>query len=174
MKNLFYMAMVALAMTTFFSCEEDKKSTELLKKSTEIAKQRTDSFRIVQKDSIEKAMARERRRGDSLRRADSLRRVYERNNIKISGKIGNSQATLSIRNNGNNAFGTLTCDGKSYRVSGSFGDHVRMSGTQKIDSVSSVKVSISLTRVEEDQFSGQVTIDDKGHLSTRRTIMYRY
>ena len=64
MKNLFYMAMVALAMTTFFSCEEDKKSTELLKKSTEIAKQRTDSFRIVQKDSIEKAMARERRRGN--------------------------------------------------------------------------------------------------------------
>ncbi len=175
MKNLFYMAMLALAMTTFFSCEEDKKSAELLKKSTEIAKQRTDSFRIVQKDSIEKAMARERRRGDSLRRADSLRRVYERNNIKISGKIGDSHATLSIRSNGgSNASGTLTCDGRSYRVSGSFGDHVKMNGSQKIDSVSSVKVSINLTRVEEDQFSGQVTIDDRGRLSTRRTIMYRY
>ena len=102
----------------------------------------------------------------------------ERNADATVARIGAASRPLKVLPlaaiYGNNASGTLTCDGKSYRVSGSFGDHVRMSGTQKIDSVSSLKVSINLTRVEEDQFSGQVTIDDKGHLSTRRTIMYRY
>ncbi len=175
MKNLFCIVLVTLTMITIASCDNDKKSAELLRKSTEIAKRRTDSFRVVQKDSIEKAMAIQRRRGDSLRRVDSLRRIYERNNIKISGKVGDSYATLSIRRNGgSNASGTLSCDGKNYRVNGSFGDNVSMKGSQKIDSVSSIKVDIKLTRVDEDQFSGQVTINDRGRSTTRRTIMHRY
>ena len=125
------------------SCDDDKKAAQILRESTEIAKERTDSFIQVQKDSIAKERIREKRRSDSLRRVDSLRRIYERSNITISGKVGESSATLTVRRNND------------------------------IDGVSSLKVSISLTRVE-DQYSGQVTFNRDGNSYTRQAILHKY
>ncbi|MBR7065731.1 MAG: hypothetical protein IKI36_03455 [Prevotella sp.] len=176
MKNLIYLISAALLLSiAASSCEDDKKSAELLKQSTEIAMQRTDSFNQVRKDSLAKVAIREKRRSDSLRRVDSLRRIYERNNITISGKVGENSATLTMRRNNDvdGVTGTFTTEGKSVRVSGTFNDRVRLSGKQQIDSVSSLRVSISLTRVE-NQFSGQVTFDRDGNSYTRQAIMHRY
>ncbi len=163
------------AVLFFVSCDEDKKSAQLLRESTEIAIQRTDSFRKIQADSLAKVAIQEQRRADSLRRVDSLRRIYERNNIRISGKVGESSASLTMRrsNDIDGVSGTYTCDGTSIRVSGTFGDRVRLSGKQQIDSVSSKRVTISLTRVE-DTFSGQVTTEKDGSSSTRQAIFHRY
>ena len=175
MKKLIYAFVVAVIVFAVASCEDNSKSAALLRESTEIAKMRTDSFLKVQKDSIAKAKIAERRRADSLRRVDSLRRIYERNNITISGKVGDSRATLTMRRNNDvdGVTGTFTTEGKSVRVSGTFNDRVRLSGKQQIDSVSSLRVSISLTRVE-NQFSGQVTFDRDGNSYTRQAIMHRY
>ena len=53
MKNLIYLISAALLLSiAASSCEDDKKSAELLKQSTEIAMQRTDSFNQVRKDSL--------------------------------------------------------------------------------------------------------------------------
>lgn len=165
-----------LSLTWLSSCGEDKKSAELLRESTEIAMQRTDSFRKIQQDSLAKVMVREKRRSDSLRRVDSLRRIYERNNIKISGKVGEDAASLTLRRNNDidGVGGTFSCGGKSVHVSGTFGDHVRLNGRQQIDSLSSLRVFISLTRVEEDKFSGQVTFDRDGSSYTRQAVLHRY
>ena len=57
--------------------------------------------------------------------------------------------------------------------SGTFGDRVKLNGKQQIDSVSSLKVSISLTRVE-DQYSGQVTFNRDGNSYTRQAILHKY
>ena len=59
-------------------------------------------------------------------------------------------------------------------MSGTFGDHVRLNGRQQIDSLSSLRVFISLTRVEEDKFSGQVTFDRDGSSYTRQAVLHRY
>ena len=176
MKKILYLIWGIIALAIAASCGEDKKSAELLRESTEIAMQRTDSFVKIQKDSLAKVKIREQRRSDSLRRVDSLRRIYERNNIKISGKVGENSASLTLRRNNDTdgVGGTFSCDGKNIRVSGTFGDRVRLSGKQQIDSVSSFKVSISLTRVEEDKFSGQVTFDDNGSTYTRQAVLHRY
>ena len=176
MRKLLYFALSALFVgIASSSCEDDKKTAELLKQSTEIAIERTDSFNQVRKDSLAKVAVREKRRSDSLRRVDSLRRIYERNNITISGKVGENNATLTMRRNNDvdGVSGTFTCEGKSVRVSGTFNDRVRLSGKQQIDSTSSLRVSISLTRVE-NQFSGQVTFDRDGNSYTRQAILHRY
>jgi hypothetical protein len=175
MRKIHFFIIPMMMLFIIASCGDDKKSAELLRQSTEIAVQRTDSFNKVYKDSLEKVRLREQRRSDSLRRVDSLRRIYERNNITISGKVGENPATLTLRRNNDTdgVGGTFTCEGKSIRVSGSFNDRVRLSGKQQIDSVSSLKVSISLTRVE-DKFSGQVTYDRNGNSYTRQAILHRY
>ena len=167
------MGMIVISLA--ISCGDDKKSAELLRESTAIAMQRTDSFVKVQQDSLAKVKVREQRHSDSLRRVDSLRRIYERNNIRISGKVGEDNATLTLRrsNEVDGVGGTFSCGGKNVHVSGTFGDRVRLSGKQQIDSLSSLKVSISLTRVEEDKFSGQVTFDNNGNTYTRQAIMRR-
>jgi len=175
MRKLLYPITICLLLMMSASCEDDKKAAEILRESTEIAMQRTDSFRKIQKDSLEKVRIREKRRSDSLRRADSLRRVYERNNITISGKVGDAPATLSVRRNNNvdGVSGTFSCEGRSVRVNGTFGDRVRLSGKQQLDSVSSLRVNISLTRVD-NQFSGQVTFDRNGNSYTRQAILHKY
>jgi hypothetical protein len=175
MKNLIYAFVVAVIVFAVASCEDNSKSAALLRESTEIAKMRTDSFLKVQKDSIAKAKIAERRRADSLRRVDSLRRIYERNNITISGKVGDSRATLTMRRNNDvdGVSGTFSCDGKSVRVSGTFNNNIYLSGKQQIDSVSSLRVSINLTQVE-DKFSGSVTFNNDGQTYTRQAIMHRY
>lgn len=175
MRNLLYASIILFLVGIAMGCEDDKKSAELLRESTEIAMQRTDSFIKEQKDSLAEVRIREKRRSDSLRRVDSLRRIYERNNIKISGTVGEDRATLTMRRNNDidGVAGTFTCGGKSVRVSGTFNDRVRLSGKEQIDSVSWLKVNISLTRVE-DKFSGQVTFDRAGQTYTRQAILYRY
>ena len=175
MRKLVYILVFAGVLFTIASCEDNSKSAALLRESTEIAKQRTDSFLKVQKDSIDKAKIIEKRKADSLRRVDSLRRIYERNNITISGKVGDSPATLTLRRNNDvdGVSGTFSCDGKSLRVSGTFNNSIYMSGKQQIDSVSSLRVSINLTQVE-DKFSGSVTFNNDGHTYTRQAIMHRY
>ena len=169
-----YVIVSALALGAVLSCEDEKKNAEMLRESTQIAMQRTDSFRKIQQDSLEKVKIREKRRSDSLRRVDSLRRIYERNNIALYGTVGEAQAKLNLRRNNDTdgASGTFTSDGKSVRVSGTFGDKVRLNGKQQIDSISTLKVSINLTRVE-DKFSGQVTFDRDGDSYTRQAILYR-
>ena len=166
---------VGLLLMFAASCDDDKKAAQILRESTEIAKERTDSFIQVQKDSIAKERIREKRRSDSLRRVDSLRRIYERSNITISGKVGESSATLTVRRNNDidGVSGTFNCEGRTVRVSGTFGDRVKLNGKQQIDSVSSLKVSISLTRVE-DQYSGQVTFNRDGNSYTRQAILHKY
>ena len=176
MRNLVYAVFAAMMLFIAAGCEDDKKSAELLRESTEIAIQRTDSFLKKQKDSLAEDRIREKRRSDSLRRVDSLRRIYERNNIKISGTVGEEKATLTMRRNNDTdgVAGTFTTGGKSLRVSGTLSnDRVRLSGKDQIDSVSWLKVNISLTRVE-DKFSGQVTFDRAGQTYTRQAILYRY
>ena len=175
MRNLLYASIILFLVGIVMGCEDDKKSAELLRESTEIAMQRTDSFIKEQKDSLAEVRIREKRRSDSLRRVDSLRRIYERNNIKISGTVGEDRATLTMRRNNDidGVSGTFTCGGKSVRVSGTFNDRVRLSGKEQMDSVSWLKVNISLTRVE-DKFSGQVTFDRAGQTYSRQAILYRY
>ncbi len=174
MRKLLYVIVAILAISIASSCEDDKKNAELLRESTEIAMQRTDSFRKVQQDSIEKVKIREKRRSDSLRRVDSLRRIYERNNIALYGTVGDANASLTLRrsNDTDGVSGSFTSEGKTVRMSGTFGDRVRLNGKQQIDSTSTLKVSISLTRVE-DKFSGQVTFDRNGSSYTRQAILYR-
>lgn len=175
MRKLFYPIVFGLFFMVAASCENDKKTAQILKESTEIAMQRTDSFIKKQKDSLAQVSIREKRRSDSIRRVDSLRRIYERNNMTISGKVGDSPATLTVRRNNDidGVSGTYNCDGRSVRVSGTFGDRVRLTGRQQLDSVTTLRVSINLTRVE-DQFSGQVTTERNGSSSTRQAILYKY
>ena len=81
--------------------------------------------------------------------------------LNLSGDADGYPLTLSLE---------ITPDN---RVSGTFNDRVRLSGKEQIDSVSWLKVNISLTRVE-DKFSGQVTFDRAGQTYTRQAILYRY
>ena len=175
MRKLVYTFVFAIVFFSIASCEDNSKATALLKESTEIAIQRTDSFLKVQKDSIAKARVAERRKADSLRRVDSLRRIYERNNFTISGKVGDKPATLTMRRNNDvdGVAGTFSCDGRSIRVSGTMNQNLYLSGKLQKDSVSSLRVSINLTEVE-DKYSGSVTFNDDGNTYTRQAVMHRY
>lgn len=172
-KLTFHVLLVLMAAFVWASCE-DKKSAEMLRESTAIARQRTDSLLNVQKDSIQRAKQLAIRRADSLRRLDSLRRVYERSHFTIVGKVGGDTASIELRhgNELDDLSGTFKWGGRSVKVEGYFGDHITLTGSQRRDSIETLKVLIELTRVEND-FSGDVTFEENGKTTTKPTILRR-
>lgn len=172
----FLLSSIALMMVlSVISCHEDSKREEIIRRSTELAKQRTDSFLVVQKESLERVKVIERHRADSLRRVDSLRRIYERNHFTISGKVGESSASLTVHrsNDVGGVTGTFNCDGNRVNVSGTYNNGINASGTQRIDSTSTLKVTIRLSQ-EENDFSGTVTFNRDGSTYSRQAILHRY
>ena len=167
------MLMMLAALTLWASCE-DKKSAQMLRESTEIARKRTDSLLTVQKDSLEKERKQNIRRADSLQRVDSLRRVYERSHFVIVGKVGSDSASIDLRhgNELDDLTGTFKWGGRQVKVEGYFGDHITLTGSQKRDSVETLKVLIELTRVEND-FSGDVTFEENGKQQTKAAVLKR-
>ncbi len=162
-----------LALFVWASCE-DKKNAQMIRESTEIARQRTDSLLNVQKDSLEAAKRLAALRADSLHRADSLRRVYERSHFTIVGKVGSDSASIDLRhgNQLDDLTGTFKWGSRSVKVEGYFGDHITLTGSQKRDTIETLKVLIELTRVEND-FSGDVTFEENGRKNTKPAILRR-
>ena len=52
------------------------------------------------------------------------------------------------------------------------GDNITLTGSQKRDSIETLRVLIELTRVEND-FSGDVTFEENGKTTTKPTILRR-
>ena len=57
-------------------------------------------------------------------------------------------------------------------VEGYLGDNITLTGSQKRDSIETLRVLIELTRVEND-FSGDVTFEENGKKQTKAAVLKR-